>query len=215
MMSTIKDVDGETNNRSNELFEDRFGMTRIAPTNGGDAQAICFSVAICHLGCVAVAATSRGLCMIALGNERENLEKRVRDRFPSAALEETEVAFSAMVRQVVQLIGSPQRPWDLPLDIHGTAFQRKVWNALRRIPVGDTATYTEIAEAIGQPNASRAVARACATNPLAIAIPCHRVVRKDGSLSGYRWGIERKRQLLEEERQHTEQCDPPAQRALL
>jgi len=190
--------------RCYEDVSDNLGMTPTAFKNGGSGQTICYSVTPCHLGWVAVAATSRGLCMIELGDEQELLRERVLNRFPNAILEGHDQTFVALVAQVVELIASPKPPCDLPLDVQGTAFQRKVWEALRSIPVGDTVTYTEIAEAIGQPMASRAVARACATNPLAVAIPCHRVVRKDGDLSGYRWGIERKRQLLEEERKHTE-----------
>jgi len=187
---------------SSRCYEDNsnnLGMTPTAFKNGGSGQTIRYSLTSCHLGWVAVAATSRGLCMIELGDEREQLQREVLKRFPKAVLEGEDISFSNWVAQVVTLIAAPQSSCDLPFDVQGTVFQRKVWEALKSIPVGATATYTEIAEAIGQPQASRAVARACATNPLAVAIPCHRVVRKDGSLSGYRWGLERKRQLLEDE----------------
>ncbi len=123
----------------------------------------------------------------------------MRARFPRAELQNGDERFSSWVAQVVAFIEAPQQELDLPLDIQGTAFQQRVWTALREIPVGSTASYAEIAARIGQPSAARAVARACATNPVALAIPCHRVVREDGKLGGYRWGLERKQALLERE----------------
>jgi AraC family transcriptional regulator of adaptative response/methylated-DNA-[protein]-cysteine methyltransferase len=168
----------------------------MEPAVDGDGQTIRFTVATCDLGWVAIAATPRGLCMIELADDPNDLRGKVNERFPNAQLEEVDAVFSEMVSQVLQLISTPSQSSNLPLDIQGTAFQRKVWDALRNIPVGATVTYSEIASAIGQPTASRAVARACASNPVAVAIPCHRVVGKNGDLSGYRWGIERKRELL-------------------
>ena len=130
---------------------------------------------------------------------RTSLARELQDRFPRAELVGGDAAFERMVAQVVGLVEAPGRGLDLPLDIRGTAFQERVWQALRAIPPGKTATYAEIARAVGRPKAVRAVAQACAANPLAVAIPCHRVVRTDGDLSGYRWGVERKRQLIARE----------------
>ncbi len=146
-----------------------------------------------------VAATDKGVCAILLGDDPETLVRDLQDRFPRADLKGGDVEFERMVAEVVGLVEAPGQRLDLPLDIRGTAFQQKVWAALSAIPAGKTATYTEIARAIGQPKAVRAVAQACAANPLAIAIPCHRVVRADGDLSGYRWGVERKRKLIDRE----------------
>ena len=139
------------------------------------------------------------MCAILLGDDPETLVCDLQDRFPRAELKGGDVEFERMVAEVVGLVEAPGQRLDLPLDIRGTAFQQKVWAALSAIPAGKTATYTEIARAIGQPKAVRAVAQACAANPLAIAIPCHRVVRADGDLSGYRWGVERKRKLIDRE----------------
>jgi AraC family transcriptional regulator, regulatory protein of adaptative response / methylated-DNA-[protein]-cysteine methyltransferase len=148
---------------------------------------------------VLVAATNKGVCAIMLGNDPHALVRDLQDRFPRAELKGGDAEFERMVAQVVGLVEAPGQRLDLPLDIRGTAFQQRVWAALRAIPAGKTATYKEIARAIGQPKAVRAVAQACGANPLAIAIPCHRVVRSDGDLSGYRWGVERKRKLIDRE----------------
>ena len=134
-----------------------------------------------------------------LGDDPEALVRELQDRFPRAGFEGADPAFERMVAEVVGLIEAPGQRLDLPLDIRGTAFQQRVWAALCAIPAGETATYREIARAIGQPKAVRAVAQACAANPLAVAIPCHRVVRTDGDVSGYRWGVERKRELIARE----------------
>ena len=146
-----------------------------------------------------VAATDKGVAAIMLGDDPEALVRELQDRFPRAKLVGGDAAFERMVAEVVGLVEAPGRRFDLPLDIRGTAFQQQVWQALRAIPAGATATYGEIARAIGRPKAVRAVAQACAGNPLAVAIPCHRVVRTDGDLSGYRWGVARKRALIERE----------------
>jgi AraC family transcriptional regulator of adaptative response/methylated-DNA-[protein]-cysteine methyltransferase len=148
-----------------------------------------------------VAATEKGVCAIFLGDDPEKLVQDLQDRFPRASLIGGDATFETLVAQVVGLVEAPQVGHDLPLDIRGTAFQERVWQALRDIPAGRTATYTEIAQRIGAPRAVRAVAQACGANPVAVAIPCHRVVRTDGNLSGYRWGVERKRQLLAREAQ--------------
>ena len=146
-----------------------------------------------------VAATSKGICAILLGDDPDKLVRELQDRFPNADFEGGDAEFERMVAEVVGLVEAPGQRLDLPLDIRGTAFQQRVWAALSAIPPGKTATYKEIAQAIGQPKAVRAVAQACAQNPLAVAIPCHRVVRTDGDLSGYRWGVERKRELIARE----------------
>ena len=180
----------------------RLGMTPSAWQAGGPGADIRFAVGQCSLGAILVAATDRGICAIQFGDEPELLVQELQERFACAHLIGADAAFEALVARVVGQVETPGdcRPLDdLPLDIRGTAFQQRVWAALREIPLGSTATYAQIAQRIGQPQAARAVARACAANDIAVAIPCHRVVRTDGSVSGYRWGIERKRMLLERE----------------
>jgi O-6-methylguanine DNA methyltransferase len=138
--------------------------------------------------------------MTALGDDREGLAAMVRERFPAAAVTAEDTGLRNWADRVVRFITAPHHALDLPLDIRGTAFQARVWRALQKIPLGRTATYSEIARALGQPKAVRAVARACAANDLALLVPCHRVIREDGDLAGYRWGLERKRVLLDRER---------------
>lgn len=186
---------------SSRLYEQATALLGMQPgefRDGGRAQAIAFAVAPCALGQVLVAATARGLCAVTLGDDRAQLESDLRQRFPQARLQPGDANFAALLAAVVRHIDDPaQRAAStLPIDIQGTAFQQRVWQALRQIPAGQTRSYRQIAEALGQPQASRAVARACADNPLAVLIPCHRIVRSDGNLSGYRWGIERKQALL-------------------
>jgi AraC family transcriptional regulator of adaptative response/methylated-DNA-[protein]-cysteine methyltransferase len=166
---------------------------------GGDGAAIRFAVGECSLGSILVAATERGVCAILLGDDPDALARQLQDRFPKARLIGGDRAFERLVARVVGFVEQPALGLDLPLDVRGTAFQQRVWQALREIPAGTTSTYTKIAARIGAPRAVRAVARACASNTLAVAIPCHRVVRHDGGLSGYRWGVERKRLLLARE----------------
>ncbi len=177
----------------------RLGMTPTAVRRGGKGAAIRFAIGQASLGAVLVAATDKGVCAIMLGDDPGGLARELEDRFPHAELVGGDPAFERMVAEVVGLVEAPGQGLDLPLDIRGTAFQERVWQALRAIPPGRTATYAEIAKAVGQPKAVRAVAQACAANPLAVAIPCHRVVRADGDLSGYRWGVERKRELIARE----------------
>jgi AraC family transcriptional regulator of adaptative response/methylated-DNA-[protein]-cysteine methyltransferase len=148
---------------------------------------------------VLIAATDKGVCAIDIGDEPETLLDRLMARFPRAKLQENDPDFGKLVEKVLALLESPRNGPDLPLDIQGTAFQRRVWMALRDIPAGSTSTYAEIAARIGNPKAVRAVANACASNEIAVAVPCHRVLRSDGKLAGYRWGIERKRMILEKE----------------
>ena len=160
---------------------------------------IFFAIGECLLGSVLVARSSRGVCSILIGEDAAGLEKDLRRRFPKANLVAGVDGQEELITRVAGLIESPRTAIDLPLDPQGTAFQRLVWAALQRIPAGSTATYTDIATQIGKPRAVRAVAQACGANALAVAIPCHRVIRNDGSLSGYRWGVERKRALLTRE----------------
>ena len=162
-----------------------------------------FAVGECSLGAILVAASAKGITAILLGDDAEALVHDLEDRFPNATLIGGDRAFEDVMAKVVGLVDAPRSGFDLPLDLRGTAFQHRVWEALRAIPAGMTVTYSEIAERIGMPKAVRAVASACAANKIAIAIPCHRVVRNDGSLSGYRWGVERKRTLIAREAEGT------------
>jgi AraC family transcriptional regulator of adaptative response/methylated-DNA-[protein]-cysteine methyltransferase len=175
------------------------GMTATRYRAGGTGSDIRFAVGLCSLGSILVAASERGVCAIMLGDDPDALLRELQDRFPQANFVGGNAKFERLVARVVGLVEHPRLGLDLPLDVRGTAFQQRVWQALRAIPAGETATYTEIAKRIGAPTAVRAVAQACAANALAVAIPCHRVVRSDGSLSGYRWGVERKRALIERE----------------
>jgi AraC family transcriptional regulator of adaptative response/methylated-DNA-[protein]-cysteine methyltransferase len=175
------------------------GMTPTRYRAGGAGLEIRFAIGECSLGSILVARSDRGVCAISLGDDPDELARELQDRFPAADLIGGDAAFAELVARVVDLVEAPGLGLDLPLDVRGTAFQQRVWRALREIPAGETASYAEIARRIGSPGSVRAVARACAANALAVAIPCHRVVRKDGGLSGYRWGVERKRALLERE----------------
>lgn len=188
-----------SSSRLYEQADGRLGMTPTAFRDGGRGTELRFAVGHCSLGAVIVAASGRGIAAIELGDDPEALVRGLEDRFPKATLIGGDAAFEATVARVVALVEAPAAGLELPLDVRGTAFQERVWQALRAIPPGRTATYTEIAAAIGLPKAVRAVAQACGANPAAIAIPCHRVVRTDGSLSGYRWGVERKAALLARE----------------
>jgi AraC family transcriptional regulator of adaptative response/methylated-DNA-[protein]-cysteine methyltransferase len=156
-----------------------------------------FAIRDCSLGRVLVATRGHGVCAILLGDNPTTLKRELRARFPEENLADETKDAAALATMVVESIDAPTRRVDLPLDVGGTPFQRKVWQALRKIPAGKTASYAEIARKVGSPKSVRAVAQACAANALAVAIPCHRVVRSDGSLSGYRWGVERKRRLLD------------------
>jgi AraC family transcriptional regulator of adaptative response/methylated-DNA-[protein]-cysteine methyltransferase len=175
------------------------GMTPLRYRSGGGGEAIRFAVAACSLGALLVAATDKGICSILLGDDPDALVRDLQDRFPKAELIGAEPEFEATVAQVVAFVEAPRIGLDLPLDVRGTAFQQRVWQALRSIPAGRTVGYAELAVQLGMPQGARAVAGACAANPVAVAIPCHRVVRNDGALSGYRWGVERKKILLERE----------------
>lgn len=176
------------------------GMTPKNFRSGGTGTTIRFAVGQCSLGSILVAASDKGVCAIFLGDNPDALAREFQDRFPHAHLIGGDKAFEQLVAKVVGLVENPRQGVNLPLDIRGTAFQQKVWRALTEIPLGQTATYADIARRISQPAAIRAVAGACAANKIAIAIPCHRVIRTDGSLSGYRWGVARKRALLQREK---------------
>ncbi len=189
------------NSRFYENAPSRLGMTASTLKRGGQNVQIRFEIADCWLGKVLIAATGRGICAILFGNSPSDLLADLTERFPNAELEPTEAGsdFEQWVSQALAKIEAPETLADLPLDVSGTAFQEMVWRALRAIPAGSIASYADIAKEIGKPKATRAVAQACAANPTAVAIPCHRVVRADGALSGYRWGEARKRKLLEAE----------------
>ena len=180
---------------SNELL----GMTPSKYRSGGPSTEIRFAVGECSLGSILVAASERGVCAILLGDDPDALARDLQDQFPQAHLIGGDARFEQLVSKVVGFVEAPALGLELPLDVRGTAFQQRVWQALRKIPVGSTVSYTDIAKRIGSPRSVRAVAQACGANVLAVAIPCHRVIRNDGALSGYRWGVERKRTLLKRE----------------
>ena len=182
-----------------EESDQLLGMTPSSYRAGGADTAIRFAVGLCSLGSILVAASGRGVCAILLGDDPDALTRELQDRFPRARLIGGDAKFEDLVAKVVGFVEAPRLGLGLPLDLRGSAFQQRVWQALRAIPVGETASYSEVARRIGAPKSVRAVARACAANALAVAIPCHRVVRNDGALSGYRWGVERKRALLDRE----------------
>lgn len=175
------------------------GMTPSAFRAGGSGAVIRFAIGQCSLGTILVAATEKGVCAIELGDDPEELVRALQESFANAELIGGDAGFERLIAHVVALVEAPAGGLDLPLDIRGSAFQQRVWQALREIPVGSTVSYSDIARRIGSPKAVRAVAQACAANKLAVAIPCHRVVHRDGSMSGYRWGVERKRALLQRE----------------
>ena len=180
-------------------FTGQLGMTPATYRRGGQNTVIVYSITPCPLGSLLVAATSKGVCAVRLGDSEEELAAALAGEFSSAALQRSDAALTPWVSTIQDYLHGGHPSLDLPLDIQATAFQRRVWAALQQIPYGSTRSYRQVADAIGQPTAARAVARACATNPVALVIPCHRVVREDGSLSGYRWGIERKEALLAQE----------------
>lgn len=192
----IYDAGYQSNSRFYASSSQRLGMTPSTWKAGGDGSKIYFALAVCSLGTVLVAKSPIGVCAILLGDDPEQLLNDLQDKFPKAEFIGGNDEFEQLIAKVVGFIEAPEIGLDLPLDIRGTAFQQRVWQALRDIPTGKTLSYSEVAEKIGQPKAVRAVASACAANMLAVAIPCHRVVRNNGDLSGYRWGIDRKQALL-------------------
>lgn len=200
----VTDAIYEAGYSSSSRFYERADATLGMPARryraGGAGERIAWAVRSCSLGYVLVGATDRGVCTIQLGDCEAELAAALAERFPRAERVRAPDDLGELLGLVVALVEDPGRgPGELPLDVRGTAFQQLVWDALRRIPPGETITYAGLAEAIGRPGAARAVAGACAANKLAVAIPCHRVVRTGGSLAGYRWGVERKRKLLDRE----------------
>lgn len=190
-------------NSNGRFYEAADGILGMKPSDyreGGRNAQIRFALGQCSLGALLVARSERGICAILLDDDPQALLHDLQARFAQATLIGADAEFEQWMAQVVGFVEAPRLGLNLPLDIRGTAFQQRVWNALSEIPPGSTASYAQIARRIGAPNATRAVAGACAANALAVAIPCHRVVRSDGGLSGYRWGVERKQQLLDRER---------------
>jgi AraC family transcriptional regulator of adaptative response/methylated-DNA-[protein]-cysteine methyltransferase len=197
--ATVYDAGFNSTGRFYEKTTQMLGMTPSRYRAGGTDEDIRFAVGQSSLGAILVASSHRGVAAILLGDDPEVLVRDLQDRFPHARLIGGDTAYEQLVARVVGFIEAPKIGLDLPLDVRGTAFQQRVWQALTGIPPGATMTYAEIARAIGAPKAVRAVAGACAANHIAVAIPCHRVVRSDGAASGYAWGVERKRALIERE----------------
>jgi AraC family transcriptional regulator of adaptative response/methylated-DNA-[protein]-cysteine methyltransferase len=198
--TTIYEAGFNSSSRFYEKAIDMLGMTPSQYRAGGANEEIRFAVGETSLGAILVASSTRGVVSILLGDDPNQLVRDLQDRFPKARLIGADRDYEALVARVVGLVEAPRIGLNLPLDVRGTAFEQRVWQALREIPAGETASYTEIARHIGAPRAARAVAASCAANKLALAIPCHRVIRNDGALSGYAWGAERKRELLDRER---------------
>jgi AraC family transcriptional regulator of adaptative response/methylated-DNA-[protein]-cysteine methyltransferase len=195
----IYDAGFNSNGRFYASAPGRLGMTPTRFRSGGGGETVRFAIGQTSLGAILVAATDKGIVAIQFADDPDALLRDLQDRFPKAKLVGGDAEFERLVARVVGSVENPAAGFDLPLDVRGTAFQQRVWQALREIPVGTTASYSDVAERLGAPKAVRGVAGACAANAIAIAIPCHRVVRTDGALSGYRWGVERKRALLDRE----------------
>lgn len=191
-----------SSSRLYERADAELGMTPATYSRGGAAARIDYAIAESPLGYLLVAATDKGLCSVTLGDKVSDLETNLKKEYAAAEVHKDDQMLTKMVKQIVAHLEGKQPHLSLPLDIRATAFQRQVWKALQQIPYGSTVSYGEVAAAIGRPSAVRAVARACATNPVALVIPCHRVIREDKSLGGYRWGLERKEQLLKTEKVH-------------
>ncbi|HXG08888.1 MAG TPA: methylated-DNA--[protein]-cysteine S-methyltransferase [Gemmataceae bacterium] len=190
---------------SSRLYERaaaQLGMTPATYRRGGRGMRIGYTIVDSPLGRLLLAATERGICGVCLGDSDRALAAALRREYPAAEIRRDGVCLGPWIEEFLNYLRGQQPHLDLPLDVQATAFQWRVWQELRSIPYGETRTYAEIARALGQPTAVRAVARACASNPVALIIPCHRVVREDGGLGGYRWGLKRKQALLEQERAH-------------
>ena len=175
------------------------GMTPSAYKKNGKGQVIRFGIGQCSLGAILVGATEKGICLLTLSDDPQELIEDLQNRFKNAELIGGHKQFEKWMAKVISFVDRPKQSFDLPLDIQGTAFQKRVWEALRKIPYGKTATYADIAKKIGKPISMRAVANACGSNNIAVIIPCHRVIRTDGTISGYRWGVQRKKELLKKE----------------
>jgi len=190
---------------SRSLYEkagDRLGMTPATYKKGGKGMKINYMIVDSPLGKMLVAATEKGICAVSFGDDAESLREELAEEFFSAEIEDNDAALKNAVNAILKSLDGEKTILTLPLDLRASAFQMRVWSELRKIPFGETRSYKEIAEAVGNPNAVRAVARACATNPVALVNPCHRVIGSDGKLSGYRWGIERKKKILDHEKEH-------------
>jgi AraC family transcriptional regulator of adaptative response/methylated-DNA-[protein]-cysteine methyltransferase len=190
-------------NSSSRVYEqaaEELGMTPATYGRGGRGVKIDYTIVASPLGRLLVALTERGVCAVRMGDTDTDLEKDLRAEFPSATIARDDASLQETVTKVLRHLTHNEPHLDLPLDIRATAFQRQVWEKLRAIPYGETVSYADVAKALGKPGAVRAVGRACATNPVALVIPCHRVVREDKSLGGYRWGLDRKQKLLDLER---------------
>jgi AraC family transcriptional regulator of adaptative response/methylated-DNA-[protein]-cysteine methyltransferase len=190
-------------NSSSRLYEhadEELGMTPATYSRGGRGMNINYTIAASSMGRLLVAMTERGVCAVRMGDRDKELEKDLREEFPEAQINRADSVLRGTVEKILTHLDKNEPRLDLPLDIRSTAFQRQVWEKLRTIPYGQTVSYGDVAKALGKPGAVRAVGRACATNPVALVIPCHRVVREDKSLGGYRWGLDRKKKLLENER---------------
>ena len=203
----IYDAGFNSNGRFYETSAKELGMTPTSYRAGGSGASVRFAVGECSLGSILVAASQKGICAILLGDDPDSLVRMLEDRFPNAELTANDAQFEQWVARVIGFVEAPRLGLDLPLDLRGTAFQRRVWRALSKIPAGATASYSDVAKKIGAPGSARAVAQACASNTIAVAIPCHRVVRSDGGTSGYRWGVERKRALIEREARNVREAD--------
>jgi AraC family transcriptional regulator, regulatory protein of adaptative response / methylated-DNA-[protein]-cysteine methyltransferase len=188
---------------SSRLYESAAGSLGMTPGSyrkGGEGVTVGYTIVDCSLGRLLVASTGKGVCAVALSADDQALERHVREEYPAASITRDDESLASWAEEVRAHVDRRQKEMNLPVDMHGTPFQLRVWQELRAIPYGETRTYSEVARSLGRPSAARAVARACATNRVALLIPCHRVVREDGSLGGYRWGLDRKRALLDGER---------------
>jgi AraC family transcriptional regulator of adaptative response/methylated-DNA-[protein]-cysteine methyltransferase len=190
-----------SSSRLYEKAKEELGMTPAAYRRGGKGMSISYTIVDCRLGRLLVAAADRGVCAVSFGDDDKKLESSLMAEYPAAVIRKDDADLSDLVRALLNHINGSQKNLDLPVTLQATAFQLRVWEELRKIPYGETRSYGEVAEAIGKPTATRAVARACATNPIALVTPCHRVIRHDGNLGGYRWGLERKKALLSHEQQ--------------
>ncbi|MCA1553215.1 MAG: bifunctional DNA-binding transcriptional regulator/O6-methylguanine-DNA methyltransferase Ada [Chloroflexi bacterium] len=196
----LYDAGFSSSSRLYERASSQLGMTPTTYRNGGEGVEIQYDIVDSALGRLMVAATAKGICFVSLGDEDAALERALRAEYPAAHVKRESAPLRGWLEPIVRYVDGEPLTFDLPLDVHATEFQRRVWQRLQAIPYGSTRTYSEIARALGNPKANRAVAQACATNPVSLVIPCHRVVRSDGGLGGYRWGLERKQKLLEQER---------------
>ncbi|MBV9249416.1 MAG: bifunctional DNA-binding transcriptional regulator/O6-methylguanine-DNA methyltransferase Ada [Acetobacteraceae bacterium] len=201
VVDAVADAGFGSESRVYEKTGPLLGMTPGAVRRGGKDEVIRTAFADCPFGRLLVGATDKGVCFIGFAEPDEALMGDLRRRFPRASVVADDVALASALRAVLEFLQEPRQALDLPLDLRGTAFQQRVWRTLTRIPPGQTRTYAQLAEMVGNPRAVRAVARSCATNPVSLAVPCHRVVGSDGGLTGYRWGVPRKRALLEKERE--------------